>query len=280
LQVAFTERRAARESDLNGAQSTISISSHSKMIFQMLIVLVFIVSANKRSANDESMDKNAFEELKRNLGFSERKVYSQNGEDGVLIFLQIQGIIKVKNGYYVEFGVEDGMERNTREVNERCNFTGLLMDGSNENPKINLHKEWIYSYNINQLFRKYDVPKEFDILSIDLDSFDYFVWKVCTFTFTIFHTHPIEYFLCLSSKCYYYRNQFVFSTFNCCDSKGMNVGFLYIFIFRMDFIIRLHTMSTLECLSLLHLDSPDRKVFLLNGCILHGFILRLFVILC
>jgi hypothetical protein len=147
--------------------------------FLPLFLFVAITMTTKRSHSDVSIDRSGFDELKRTLGFRERKVYSQNGEDGVVNFLQQFGIINGKNGYYVEFGVEDGLERNTREVMENSNYTGLLMDGSNSNPSINLHKEWIYSYNINQLFRKYEVPKQFDILSIDLDSFDYFVWKVC-----------------------------------------------------------------------------------------------------
>lgn len=36
--------------------------------------------------------------------------------------------------------------------------SGLLMDGSNENPAINLHKEYMTSENIADLFKKYNVP--------------------------------------------------------------------------------------------------------------------------
>ena len=42
----------------------------------------------------------------------ERKVFSQNGEDGILEYLF--GVIGTTNKQYVEFGVEDGQERNTR----------------------------------------------------------------------------------------------------------------------------------------------------------------------
>ena len=34
--------------------------------------------------------------------------------------------------------------------------------------------------NINSLFKKYNVPKNLDLLSIDIDSFDYWVWKGLT----------------------------------------------------------------------------------------------------
>ncbi|PSC76248.1 Conserved secreted isoform A [Micractinium conductrix] len=54
---------------------------------------------------------------------------------------------------------------------------GLLMDGGHANPAINLHKEFVSLQNINQLFEKHQVPEEFDLLSIDLDYDDYWVWS-------------------------------------------------------------------------------------------------------
>lgn len=52
----------------------------------------------------------------------------------------------------------------------------LHMDcGDNLNPSIK--KETVTTENINFLFKKYKVPKEFDLLSIDIDFNDYWVWK-------------------------------------------------------------------------------------------------------
>jgi len=34
--------------------------------------------------------------------------------------------------------------------------------------------------NINELFKKYNVPEIFDILSIDIDSYDYYTWRGLT----------------------------------------------------------------------------------------------------
>jgi len=80
----------------------------------------------------------------------------------------------------VEFGVKDGNECCTRYLRERHKWTGLLMDGSHENPGINLHKEFITADNIGELFRKYQVPNEFDLLVIDIDGNDIYVWyKLC-----------------------------------------------------------------------------------------------------
>ena len=51
------------------------------------------------------------------------------------------------------------------------------MDGSNEDTSIGLRQEIITTGNINGLFAKYDIPEEFDLLVIDIDFFDYYVWR-------------------------------------------------------------------------------------------------------
>lgn len=109
------------------------------------------------------------------LKFFEKKVFSQNGEDGIIQYLL--SLVGIKNRYYVEFGVESGAECNTRNLRENLQFNGLLMDGRYENHSIGLYKEIITAENINDLFVKYNVPYEFDVLSIDIDFNDLYVWK-------------------------------------------------------------------------------------------------------
>lgn len=115
---------------------------------------------------------NAFE---RTIPFIERKEYAQNREDGIIN--AIFGMIGTTNKFYVEFGVEDGKECNTRYLMKHRGWHGLLLDGSNENAEINLQKEFITAENIETLFKKYNVPKTLDVLSIDIDGNDYWVWK-------------------------------------------------------------------------------------------------------
>lgn len=105
----------------------------------------------------------------------EFKVFSQFGEDGVTV--AIFKIIGFLNRYYVEFGCENGMECNTRILRQYNICSGLLMDGSNENPEINLRKEFITAENIVSLFEKYAVPKMFDLFSLDIDFNDWYVMR-------------------------------------------------------------------------------------------------------
>ena len=51
----------------------------------------------------------------------------------------------------------------------------LLMDGSNENTKINLKKVIFWPDNILELFTNYEVRREFDLLSVDMDSYDWWI---------------------------------------------------------------------------------------------------------
>ena len=105
----------------------------------------------------------------------EKRVYSQNGEDGVIE--AIFNHIGTTDKYFVEFGTESGVQCNTRYLREAKNWTGLLMDGGFENKARNLHKEMIYPSNIVSLFKKYKVPKKFDLLSVDTDFKDWFILR-------------------------------------------------------------------------------------------------------
>ena len=49
------------------------------------------------------------------------------------------------------------------------------MDGGFSNKEINLNKEFITEENILNLFAKYNVSKSFDVLSIDVDLFDWWI---------------------------------------------------------------------------------------------------------
>jgi hypothetical protein len=105
----------------------------------------------------------------------EARTFSQNGEDGIID--AIFDAIGTTNRRFVEFGVGvDGEECNTRLLAEE-GWTGLQMDGIAQPEPNGIRQEFVTAENINDLFAKYDVPDEFDLLSIDIDSNDYWVLR-------------------------------------------------------------------------------------------------------
>jgi hypothetical protein len=112
--------------------------------------------------------------LVRELHKHERKEYSQNGEDGVIE--RLFAILGVTNRFYVELGTGPGVECNTRLLRER-GWNGVMLDRDFANPALGLHRELVTAENVNALFEKYAVPESFDLLSIDIDGNDYWVWK-------------------------------------------------------------------------------------------------------
>lgn len=136
-----------------------------RRVFILLIFSFFLFVSCKSSDSSSSII---------DLGDYGKKIYSQNNEDGIID--KIFEIIGTTNKYYVEFGTGDGSECNTRYLREKKGFSGLMMDGCCENLIINLRKEFITRENINSLFKKYKVPAEFDLLSIDIDFNDFYIW--------------------------------------------------------------------------------------------------------
>jgi hypothetical protein len=117
---------------------------------------------------------------------SEFKVYSQAGEDGIVQFLVNK--IKPANKTFIEFGVENYLESNTRFLALNNYWSGLVIDGSSENInfikrdpiywRCNIKAEcsFIDKDNINDIFERNGLSGEIGILSVDIDGNDYWVW--------------------------------------------------------------------------------------------------------
>jgi hypothetical protein len=107
----------------------------------------------------------------------EKRIFSQYGEDGITEYIlnKLPSPATVKT--YVEFGVETGIECNTRFLRENHNWSGLMMDGGNERPEIRLYREMIHPDTIVFLFEKYGVQKKFGVFSEDTDYADYYIWR-------------------------------------------------------------------------------------------------------
>jgi hypothetical protein len=135
--------------------------------------------------------ENLFDNPKYNqpnkLNIHEFSAFSQNGEDGIVeeIFKRID----TTNRFFVEFGVETGIECNTVYLLHK-GWNGYWIDGSDSHVKsikknfskiISLNRlkvscDFITAENIERLFKVADVPVELDLLSIDIDRNDYYVW--------------------------------------------------------------------------------------------------------
>ena len=105
---------------------------------------------------------------------NENSTYSQYGEDGVLAYLC--SIVGCPKQTYVEFGAQDCSVCNSRALRAR-GWTGLVMDGSEENLHINLRREIITVQNIVPLLHKYGVESELDVLVVDIDGADFYVLR-------------------------------------------------------------------------------------------------------
>lgn len=114
-------------------------------------------------------------------------VFSQFGEDGIIEYL-FDKINVSDGGTCCEFGAWDGkhLSNTFRLVKER-NFRALYIEGDvdkyndlletcKEFPNITPHCEMV-SDNLDEIFKKTKFPFDIDLLSIDIDSIDYEVWK-------------------------------------------------------------------------------------------------------
>lgn len=120
-------------------------------------------------------------------GEAEFRVFSQWGEDGILQYLLRR--IPVARRVFVEFGVENYVESNTRFLLTNDQWSGLVMDGSQENIEY-IRRDPIYwaanlkavhafitRENINELLSANGIAGEIGLLSIDIDGNDYWVWE-------------------------------------------------------------------------------------------------------
>jgi len=117
----------------------------------------------------------------------EFKVFSQWGDDGIIQWLVNN--LEFPNKTFVEFGVENYRESNTRFLMMNDNWSGLVMDGAESNVAQIINSEYFWKYtlsakavfigtdNINRLLSSSGLDKEVGILHVDLDGNDYWIWK-------------------------------------------------------------------------------------------------------
>lgn len=123
------------------------------------------------------------------------KVQSQNGEDGIIYHL-LQAVGTTTQRTVVEICAGNGIECNSANLILNHNFTGYLFDGNANEIKegvafytkhmetdpslavrVRFANTWVTQENIVATMNQLQIPKEVDLLVMDIDGNDYWVLK-------------------------------------------------------------------------------------------------------
>ncbi len=114
--------------------------------------------------------------------------YSQNGEDGIIE--EILSRLKINNGWFVEFGAWDGKHWSNTFHLLKQGWEGIsiesdpkrykdLVETARQFPKLHIMNKKVSTKgenSLDNLLSKYPIPKDFELLIIDVDSNDYQIW--------------------------------------------------------------------------------------------------------
>lgn len=120
------------------------------------------------------------------LSRHEFRVYSHAGEDGIIQFLI--RLVPIASRRFVEFGVEDYREANTRFLLLNNQWAGLVIDGDPANiarlkadpifwnSDLRAEATFITRENINEVLRGTGFVGDIGLLSVDVDGNDYWIF--------------------------------------------------------------------------------------------------------
>ena len=109
----------------------------------------------------------------------EKKIYSQNGEDGILE--KLINDIGITNKESLEIGSGNTHECNTRNLSD---WTKTYFDKDFEDTINRLYKHKVTENNVNSLIDYYNL-NNISLLSIDIDGQDFYLWKNLSNAFPI-----------------------------------------------------------------------------------------------
>lgn len=121
-----------------------------------------------------------------------KNVYSQNGEDGVIEELLKR--LNITSGYVCEFNAFNGIHLSNTFNLVKKGFNAVLIESNTihytellktqkDYPTIRYAINKYVDHNpesensLDNILYQTDIPIDFDLLSIDIDSYDYQVWK-------------------------------------------------------------------------------------------------------
>lgn len=116
----------------------------------------------------------------------EYRVFSQNGEDGVLV--EILRRIGQGNRSFAEIGAGNGVEGNCVFLADVLGWNGVFIDGSSaharqlgakysKNDRVQTRLAMVSPSTIDDVLLNAGMAEEPDIVSIDIDGNDYWIWE-------------------------------------------------------------------------------------------------------
>ncbi len=121
------------------------------------------------------------------IGEAEFKVFSQFGEDGILQYLFAKA--RPAREFFVEIGVQNYVESNTRFLLLQDNWEGSVVDGSEADiayiqqddlywrHSLRALCRFVTAENVEAILAEAGAPKDLGLLSIDVDGNDYWIWQ-------------------------------------------------------------------------------------------------------
>ena len=164
--------------DHSGPRRLLNESSATSQAVQMLLHREYRALLNNRLPLPELTD-------------TEFRCFSQNGEDGILLY--IFSILGTTNRRVVEISAGDGIECNSANLIINHGWHGLLFDSDEKNidrgknfyakcqdtftAPPTLVASWVTAENVNSLIAENGFAGDIDLLSLDVDGMDYWIWR-------------------------------------------------------------------------------------------------------
>lgn len=156
------------------------------MIWKMLNRLSALANLQAMALHHSLLSSPKYADRRR-LANYEMRIYSQNGEDGVINY--ILSALRIESGSFLEIGVGDGCENNTRALLAR-GWKGVWLDGNHRHIKAinkSFKKEieqgfliadraMVSPENIDEIIGGTGLH-EVDVLSLDVDLCTHHIWR-------------------------------------------------------------------------------------------------------
>jgi hypothetical protein len=116
--------------------------------------------------------------------------YSQTGEDGIIA--KILSLLPETDRWCVEFGAWDGIHlSNVRKLISESQYSAVMIEGDADkfqalknnysgNPNVHAVNAFVgfeRGSSLDKILSAFDIPINFDFLSIDIDGNDYYAWE-------------------------------------------------------------------------------------------------------